>query len=343
MAKEISVCSYIAGVGMCVPEKVITNEYFASYLDTSDEWISERSGIKERRWTEGNTGVSELAAKAATAALANAGLTSKDIDGIVFGTVTPDYSFPSAACMLQKHLGINKGFAFDVAAACAGFIYSLSVADGLIASGRATNILVVGADVLSSMLDLLDRSTCVLFGDGAGAVVLRAVNPQNSQRLVSADNGDTSGIYAVELCADGTVSDILVAGMGSARRLTPESVANKEFALKMDGKEVFKFAVRALAEVSQTVCARAGVDISEVNYFVSHQANMRILQGMAKQLGIPNEKVPANISKYGNTSAATIPLLLAEMAENKMLKKGDLVLLSAVGGGITWGAVLLRW
>ncbi|MCC6931721.1 MAG: ketoacyl-ACP synthase III [Deltaproteobacteria bacterium] len=332
-------------MGMSVPDKVSTNDYFAAYLDTSDEWISERSGIKERRWAEGDIGISELSERAARQALANGGFTPQDIDGIVFATVTPDYAFPSSACLLQKRLGITQCFAFDLAAACSGFIYGLSVADGLIAAGRARNILVVGADVLSSLINKQDRSTCFLFGDGAGAAVLSSVsnNETGSKRYIEGNITELSGLYAIDMRSDGSLGGILTAGTGSALRASAERIAANEHCIKMDGREVFKFAVRALADVSLNVCQKTGINISEVTHFVSHQANMRILQGMAKQLGIPEERVPSNIARYGNTSAGTIPILLTEMIDLGRLKKGDLVLLSAVGAGITWGAILLRW
>ena len=339
----VNVASQVSGWGMSVPEKVVPNAHFETYLDTSDDWIRERSGIEERHWAEMDQGVSFVAEPAARKAIARANLTANDIDGIVFGTVTADHLMPSAACMLQKKLGMTRGFAFDVSAACSGFIYATTVADSLIARGMAKNVLVIGADVMSSIVNMMDRTTAVLFGDGAGAIVLSAVGNATTGNVVSGSSKDFRGVYAADIRADGNLADILMVQTGSAWRITPERAADLGHCIKMDGREVFKFAVRALADISVAVCQKAGVDISEVDHFISHQANKRILQGMAKQLGIPEENVAMNIHKYGNTSAGTIPILLAEEADRGEVKKGDLVLLSAVGAGITWGAMLIRW
>ncbi|MDR2338444.1 MAG: ketoacyl-ACP synthase III [Deltaproteobacteria bacterium] len=344
MQNKNYISSYIAGTGKCVPEKIISNSYFESYLETSDQWITERTGIKERRWTDDNVGITELAQIASEQAIQRSNLEVSAIDGIIFGTVTPDFHLPSAACILQTKLGITRGFAFDVTAACAGFIYSLALADMYIARGVAKNVLVVGGDLVSYLANQQDRNTCVLFGDGVGAVVVRACEKDAEQagnfKLV--DLKSTPGIYASELCADGREADILKIPYGSANRLTPELVAAGGHFVQMDGKAVFKFAVKALVEVTQTICAQVGLKISEIDHFVSHQANQRILQLVGEQLGLDKSKIPMNIEKYGNTSAGTVPVLLDEELEAGRIKRGDLVLFSAIGSGMVWGAVLVR-
>ena len=313
----MSSANYIRGVGMAVPERVVPNSHFESYLETSDEWIRERTGIEQRRWSEESESLISLSEPAARAAIQNSGLEISDIDGIVLATVTPDYVFPSSACVLQSKLGIKKGFAFDVNAVCTGFIYALATADSLLARGLAKNLLVVGADLLSQKLDHKDRGTCILFGDGAGAVVLS--REENSNR----------GVLSSCLQADGGFGDIL-------------TVPHNGY-LHMNGREVFKVAVRSLVDVTKKVLDDAGVNVGDLSYIVTHQANKRILDAMSKQLGIEDDKVLANVATYGNTSAASVPILLAESVEKGIIKEGDLVLLSGVGGGMTWGAILLRW
>ena len=343
----VRVSSRIVGSGMHVPERVITNDYFASYLETNDEWIRDRTGIVERRWVEGTVGASELAEPAAREAIKNAGLAASDIDGIVFATVTPDYAFPSSACFLQARLGISSGLAFDINAVCSGFIYALVAADSLIAKGLCRNVLVVGSDVYSTIINPNDRRTCILFGDGAGAVVLQAcpaTSGGTAQGIGMDGSGETlSGIYASCLGADGTHTDILKVPRGSAAPLTPEVLAGDSHYLSMEGREVFKLAVRRLAEVNETIVRENGFDISQVDWFVSHQANKRILSAMARSVGVPEEKVLMNVERYGNTSAASVPILLAEAEREGIIKKGDLLVLSAFGGGVTWGSVLVRW
>ena len=339
---QVTVSSVVSGSGFAVPEQVIGNDYFAQYLETSDEWIQSRTGIKERRWAPPEMSASELAEPACRAALKDAGLTPDDIDGIVLATVTPDYTFPSTACFLQQRLGVTRGFAFDVNAVCSGFVYALSTADALIKAGLAKNILVVGVDIYSRILNKQDRATCVLFGDGAGAIVLSAAG-SSSGAGVSGSSKDLRGIYACEIGADGRQTDILCVPNGTAAAPTPERIAAGEHFLRMEGKEVFKLAVRKLGEISEAALTRFGIRPGQVDYFVSHQANKRILMSMANQMGIPEEKVPMNLERYGNTSAASIPILLAESAQQGTIKKGDLLMLSAFGGGVTWGVVLLRW
>jgi 3-oxoacyl-[acyl-carrier-protein] synthase III len=330
--------SIVLGTGMYVPERVVTNEFFSKYLDTSDEWIRDRTGISERRWVEKGVSASALAEPAALEAIKNAGLTPKDIDGIICATVTPDNIFPSTACILQKRLSCGEGLAFDVNAVCSGFLYAIGSAHGLIMSGQCTNVLIVGTEIYSNIIDKNDRTTGILFGDGAGALVLGASDiPQES--LQKTDRG----IFRSRLGADGSYSDILCVDGGSARPFTSESIKEGAHFLRMAGREVFKLAVRRLAEINKSIVEDAGFSLSDVDWFVSHQANRRILQSVAKELSIPDEKVPMNIEKYGNTSAASVPILLAELASEGNLKKGDLVALSAFGGGVTWGAMLLRW
>lgn len=334
---NITLSSEIRGAGFSVPSRVVTNAHFASYLDTSDEWIRDRTGIAERRWVAPGTGASELAEPAARDALRMAGLSSSDIDGIVFATVTPDYVFPSAACFLQRRLGVGKCLAFDVNAVCTGFIYALVTADALIAKGLCQNVLVVGADIFSQLINPNDRTTCILFGDGAGAVVL-------SKKAASANDWrNESGVYASELHADGNLTDILCVPHGTAKPVTPEALAAGETFLSMAGREVFKHAVRSLVDVSQSVVAKAGFAITDIDFVISHQANKRILSAVGEHLKLAPEKMLSNVERYGNTSAASVPILLAESIQNGVIKKGNLLLLNAVGGGMTWGAVLVRY
>jgi 3-oxoacyl-[acyl-carrier-protein] synthase-3 len=338
-----TISSIVSGTGKFLPEKVITNSYFESYLETSDEWITDRTGIKERRWADEGVTVSMLAESAAKDAISNAGLNANDIDGIIFATVSPDHVFPSSACVLQSRLGIASALAFDINAVCSGFIYAFLLADSLIKSHHCQHVLVIGGDVFSNLVDKNDRSTCVLFGDGAGALVL-----SSAESLGLPSSGDTSslrGVYGGEMHADGSGGDILmVKSMRTAvtRNLTPESLIKNEYYLTMAGREVFKLAVRALVEVNLSVLDKHGLSVNDVDYFVTHQANKRICDAMAKGLGATPEKVLSNVDKYGNTSAGTVPILLAE-SDKSVIKKGDLVLLSAFGGGLTWAAALVRW
>ena len=344
---QVQTASFVAGCGMNVPERVVDNNHFASYLETTDEWIRERTGIAERRWSAPEVCASELAEPAAREAIAHAGLTIADIDAMIVATVTPDYSFPSTACLLQRRLGSVCGLAFDLNAVCSGFVYALVTADALIASGQCRNALVVGVDIYSYIINPKDRGTCILFGDGAGAVVLSAAapagNPGGASRWASGSAGALRGIYASELGADGNGANLLYVPNGTASRPTPESYAAGEHFLRMDGREVFKVAVRRLCDISEKVLARAGIAVGQVDYFITHQANKRIVLSMAKHLGVDESKVLVNIHKYGNTSAASIPMLLAESAAEGKIKHGDLLLVTAFGGGFTWGGVLLRW
>ncbi len=345
---QIRVASFIAGAGLSIPERVVPNEHFSTYLETNDEWIRDRTGIEQRRWVGPDVCASELAEPAARQAVERAGLKLSDIDAIILATVTPDYLFPSTACLLQRRLGIAKGFALDVNAVCSGFIYALVTADALITAGQCRNALVVGVDIYSYILDMNDRKTCVLFGDGAGAVVLRAAgnssaSSKDANLYVSGSGGDLRGIYASEIGSDGSGAELLYVPSGTASRPTSESLEAGQHYLRMDGREVFKTAVRKLADLSEGLLTRTGFTSEQVDWIVTHQANKRIISSMAKHLGVPEEKVLLNIQKYGNTSAASIPILLAESEAAGKIRPGDLLMLSAFGGGFTWGAVLMRW
>jgi len=323
----------IRSVGIHAPERRVTNEELSRTVETSDEWIRSRSGIGERRIAAPGENPSDMGAKAAAQALERAGLKAGDVDLLVVATMTPDLPFPSTACLLQAKLGLRKDIpCFDISAACSGFVYALQVASDMVASGRHRRALVVGAEKLSSVVDWKDRSTCVLFGDAAGAAVLEACDEPGF------------GILASELGADGANAELLYAAAGgSAKPATAETVAAGEHCLRMNGKEVFKLAVRVMAGACERVLAAAGTDSSKVAVFIPHQANIRIIQGVAEQLGLGMERFPLNLERYGNTSAASIPLALEQAWREGRVRHGDLVLLVAFGAGLTWGALLLRW
>jgi 3-oxoacyl-[acyl-carrier-protein] synthase-3 len=316
--------SRIAGTGSYLPERVVTNADLARSMDTSDEWIRGRTGIGQRHIADESQGSSDLALKACEAALLAANVPARDVDLIIFATSTPDQIFPSSACLLQSKLGIKGGAAFDVQAVCSGFVYALSIADKFIRSGQNKCALVVGAEVFSRILDWNDRSTAVLFGDGAGAVVLKA--------------NATPGILGSVLRADGSQAGMLsVPGTvcGGKVRGTPF--------VQMDGQGVFKFAVRVLDEVARETLAQCGMGIQEVDWLVPHQANVRILEATAKRLGIPAERVVITVDRHANTSAASIPLAFDCAVRDGRIKRGNKVLLEGVGGGFTWGAVMLEY
>jgi 3-oxoacyl-[acyl-carrier-protein] synthase III len=302
-------------------------------VDTSDEWILQRTGIRERHIVDTGVATSDLAKEAAMAALQRAGLTAKDINLIVVGTVTPDMMFPSTACLLQEKIGAHHAWGFDISAACSAFTYSLTTASQIVASGGAEHALVVGADVMSSIIDYKDRATCVLFGDGAGAVV------------VSATTDDSKGVildFEHEIDGSGGPALCMPAG-GSRRPSSHETIDERLHYVKQDGATVFKFAVRKTEEISRRILERNGLTPADLNLFVSHQANRRIIQSATEKLGVEPEKVIINIERFGNTTAATIPLALNDAVCSGRLKKGDLVLLASVGAGFTVGTVLLRW
>ncbi|AUQ50465.1 3-oxoacyl-[acyl-carrier-protein] synthase 3 [Phaeobacter inhibens] len=317
----------IVGTGHYLPERVVENAEFEATLDTTDEWIRSRSGIERRHFAAEGETTSMMATKAAQNALADAGMTAEDIDAIVVATSTADLTFPSAATMVQAQLGMTRGFAFDVQAVCAGFVYALSNANALVASGQASKVLVIGAETFSRIMDWTDRSTCVLFGDGAGALVLEAQN--------SAGTSDDRGILATDLNSDGRYKDLLYVDGGVSTQNTGH--------LRMQGNQVFRHAVEKLASTAHTALERAGLGASDVDWIVPHQANIRIIQGTAKKMGLPMEKVVVTVQDHGNTSAASIPLALSVGKARGQIKQGDLVVTEAIGGGLAWGSVVLRW
>lgn len=322
----------IAGLAAFVPPGLLTNEDLSKMVDTSNEWILQRTGIRERHRVEPGVATSDIAKPAALAAIAEAGITPEDIDLIVFGTTTPDTIFPSTACVLQAKIGATNAWGFDLGAACSGFVYSLTVGWKMVASGASDHVLVVGADVMSSIIDYTDRSTCVLFGDGAGAVVLSVAGPDEPCLIDFANEIDGRGGDA--LC--------MPAG-GSKLPATHETVEKGLHYMKQDGATVFKFAVRKSGEIATRVLAQQGLTGADLDLFVSHQANRRIIEATAERIGLAPEKVVINLEHYGNTTAATIPLALVDARKDGRLKKGDLVLLTSVGAGFTVGSVLLRW
>ena len=322
--------SKIVGLGMYAPPKALTNADLEKMVDTSDSWIMERTGIKERRIAEPNSATSDFCLEASRRALEEAGVSPSEIDIIVVGTCTPDMPLPSTACFLQMKIGAERAFALDVNAACSGFLYSLTTADALIRAGRGKKALVVGADLLSTATDYTDRNTCILFGDGAGAVVI-------------AECPDEEGVLSCHLHSDGRLWELIYApGCGTIHPCGPEIVEKRMHAIRLTGNEVFKQAVTKMVDVAQEALNRNNVDISDVALFVPHQANMRIITAVGKRLGVSEEKVFVNLERYGNTSAASIPIALTEAREQGRLLKGDLVLLTSFGGGLTWGAALLR-
>jgi len=309
----------------------VTNQDIEKIVDTSDEWITVRTGIKERRVLEEGKGNADMAYHAATRALEAAGLAAKDLDAIIMGTVTPDYPFPSSACVLEDMLGARHAFSFDVNAACSGFLNALSVADSFVRGCRIENALVVGSDALSRLLNWQDRTTCILFGDGAGAVVLGA-----------SENG--AGILSAKLRTDGSyVKTLYVPAGGSLKPAKAETVKNNEHTIAMNGKEVFKVAVRSMEEISRQALEEAGVGINQVSLVIPHQANRRIIVALADRLGIPIDKVVINVEKYGNTSAASIPVALDEAKRQGRIQKGDIVLLNAFCAGFAWGAAVVKF
>lgn len=316
--------SRIVGTGSYLPEKILTNYDLEQMMDTSDEWIRTRTGISRRHIAADNELASDLAVNASRAAMEMAGVAAADIDLVIVATTTPDMVFPSTACILQNKLGIRDCPAFDVQAVCSGFIYALSVADSFVRSGRYRHALVVGAEIYSRIVDWNDRGTCVLFGDGAGAVVLSA--------------SDQPGILSAHLHADGSYSDILAAP-GS---ICGGKIQGTPFVM-MEGNTVFKFAIKVLEEVVREAMAENKMEVSEIDWLIPHQANIRIIQATAKKLGMPMEKVVVTVDGHGNTSAASVPLALDMAVRDGRIRSGHHVVLEGVGGGFTWGAVLVRW
>ncbi len=320
----------ITGQGIRVPDKITTNHDLEKLVDTSDEWITTRTGIKERRLAEPGELTSHLAARAAEAAVKDAGLELKDIDLIITGTVSPDHHLPACSCEVQGRLGLKGVPAFDLCAACSGFIYGLEVSSALADIGRYKNILFVCAETLSSVTDWTDRSTCVLFGDGAGAVVIQDDSHKGHKILSTYIGADGSGMEA-----------LYIPGGGSAEPFSTETLERHDQFVKMNGQELFKIAVRAMVTASKRALKKAAIDSSRVSWVIPHQANMRILKSTVSRLGVDRKKLFTNLEKYGNTSAASIPLALMEAREQ--FNKGDLVLCPAFGGGLTWGAAVIEW
>jgi 3-oxoacyl-[acyl-carrier-protein] synthase-3 len=322
----------VLGTGSELPSKVVTNAALEHLVNTSDQWITERTGIKERRILEEGKGNADMAYRASVRALKDAHVEAKDLDAIIMGTVTPDYPFPSSACVLENMLGAHKAFSFDVNAACSGFLNALAVADSFIQIGKIRNALVIGSDALSRLLNWKDRGTCVLFGDGAGAVV------------VGASHDGNGGILSVRLRTDGSYAKALyVPAGGSLKPASHETVRRNEHTIAMNGKEVFKVAVRSMEEISREVLDEAQVSIDEVSLVIPHQANLRIISALAERLNVPMSKVMVNLDRYGNTSAASVPVALDEARREGRIRRGDVVLLNAFGAGFAWGAAVIRF
>ena len=323
----MTVRAVVKGIGHYLPEHVVPNSEFESFLETSDEWIKSRSGIERRHFAAEDETTSDLAAKAAQNALNDAGMTASDIDAIVVATSTPDLTFPSAATMIQAKLGMEQGFAFDVQAVCAGFVFALANANALILSGQAKTVMVIGAETFSRILDWEDRGTCVLFGDGAGALIISAEDGTGTN--------EDRGILATDLNSDGRHRDILYVDGGVSTNSTGH--------LRMEGKEVFRHAVEKLAQTAHKSLDKLGMSGDDVDWIVPHQANIRIIKGTAKKMSVPMDRVIVTVQDHGNTSAASIPLALSVGKQNGQIKTGDLLVAEAIGGGLAWGSVVLRW
>jgi 3-oxoacyl-[acyl-carrier-protein] synthase-3 len=321
----------ILGTGHYVPSRILTNAELELRGDTTDEWIVSRTGIRERRIAAADEHVSDMASEAGRRALQAAGVQASEVDVIIVATLTPDYSWPASACLVQRKISAPQAAAFDISAACSGFVYAMSVANGMIVSGCAKIVLVIGAEKLSSAVDWTDRNTCVLFGDGAGAAVLGAANGQGS-------------ILSLHLGADGKAVELLYQpGGGTICPASEKSVAEKQHFLKMNGKDVFKFAVKIMGDAAEAAITKAGLKTEDVALFIPHQANIRIIEGAAKRLGLPMDKVFLNIEKYGNTSAASVGIALDEAQASGRLKRGERAVLVAFGAGLTWASTVIQW
>ncbi|WP_042200036.1 beta-ketoacyl-ACP synthase III [Paenibacillus camerounensis] len=321
----------VIGTGKYVPEKILTNSDLEKIVETNDEWIVSRTGIRERHIAAPHEATSDLAYEAALKALASAGMKAEDLDLIIVATITPDTSFPSTACILQDKLGAKGAAAFDLSAACSGFVYSLATATSFIKTGMYNNALVIGADTLSRITDYTDRNTCVLFGDGAGAVIIGEV-PEGR------------GFQSFDLGAEGAGGSLLKLEAGGSRLpASNQTIEDKKHYIYMNGREVFKFAVRVMGTATERVLTKAGLTKENIDLFVPHQANIRIIQSAMQRLDLPEEKCVINVDRYANTSAASIPLALVEAAEEGRMKEGDTVLMVGFGGGLTWGASVLIW
>ncbi|NJN15996.1 MAG: ketoacyl-ACP synthase III [Oscillochloris sp.] len=321
----------LTGWGMAVPQRIVTNAELAQKVDTSDEWIRTRTGIRERRVAGPDEPTSALAAAAGQAALVRAGLSAADIDMVIVTTCTPDRPFPATACAVQARLGMAHGSAFDLVAACSGFVYGMTVASGLVRSGVSRNLLLIGADIFTHLINWNDRNTCVLFGDGAGAVVLQATDAP-------------LGLLSANLGSWGEGEDLMVAETGGTRQpATPELLASGSQFVTMNGREIFKHAVREMCNSAQRAVEEAGLTLDDIALVVPHQANVRIIEAVARRLELPMDRFVVNLDRYGNTSAASVPIALSEAAEQGRIPDGAYVLMTAFGGGLTWGSCVVRW
>jgi 3-oxoacyl-[acyl-carrier-protein] synthase-3 len=324
----------ISGTGSYVPEKILTNHELEEIVDTSDEWIRSRTGIKERRIASDTQSTSDLATEAAKVAMEDANVSGEDIDLIIVATISPDAFFPATACYVQKNIEATNALCFDVSAACSGFLYAMQIAESLILSGQRKTALIIGAEKLSSMVDWEDRNTCVLFGDGAGSVILKVdENNDKGRKLLSSSLG-----------SDGRQTDILhVPGGGSACPITPDNADQKLNTIRMQGREVYKYAVNAMRRAAEDALQKYGLSSEDVDMVIPHQANLRIIEAITDRMSIPKEKTFINLTKYGNTSAAAIAIALDEANKTKSINEGDIVLLVAFGAGLTWASYLLKW
>jgi 3-oxoacyl-[acyl-carrier-protein] synthase-3 len=323
--------AHIVGTGSATPDRILTNLDLEKMVETSDKWITERTGIKERRIADRGTAASDLALEASRKAMQEANITPEEMDLILIGTVTPDFLLPSTACILQDRLGAKNAGVMDIAAACSGFIYGLSIAQAYIISEKYKNILVIGVEILSKITDWTDRDTCVLFGDGAGAAVVQAANSDK-------------GIVSTYLSGDGSLANLLHIPVGGTRTpLTPENIHQKSHFIQMKGSEVFKSAVRSMGNAAQKVIDMGDISPEDVDLLIPHQANIRIIEATAKRIKLPMDKVYVNIDRYGNTSSASVPIALDEARKNGRIKEGSNVVLVAFGAGFTWGSALIRF
>ncbi|HEX9701606.1 MAG TPA: beta-ketoacyl-ACP synthase III [Rhodospirillales bacterium] len=327
--------SLVVGCGSYLPERIVTNAELSARLDTTDEWIVERTGIRQRHIAADGELTSDLALKAAERALDHAGIPAADVDMVILATTTPDNTFPATATKVQSRLGMTNGCAFDIQAVCSGFIYGLAIADNFIKTGQSKIIVLIGAETFSRILDWQDRSTCVLFGDGAGAVVLRAGEGE-PEATAGAGHNSGRGVLSTHLHSDGSTNDLLYVDGGPSSTQTVGHV-------RMVGREVFRHAVTNLAAIAEEALEANGLAPEDINWMVPHQANKRILDGTARKLGLPAEKMVVTVDRHANTSAASIPLALDEAVKDGRIKPGHLVLMEAMGGGLTWGASLVRW
>ena len=323
----MTIRAVVRGVGHYLPERVVENAEFEKSIETSDEWIRSRSGIERRRFAAEGQTTSDLATRAAEAALADARLCGNDLDAIILATSTADLTFPSVATMVQARIGMTRGFAFDVQAVCAGFIFALANANALILSGQVKRVMVIGAETFSRLMDWTDRGTCVLFGDGAGALIVEAAEGQGT----AADRG----ILATDLNSDGRFKDLLFVDGGASTGTTGH--------LRMQGREVFRHAIEKLVQTADVALEKAGLTSADIDWIVPHQANLRIIAATAQRMQVPMERVVVTVQDHGNTSAASIPLALSVGRDRGQIKQGDLIVTEAIGGGLTWGAVVLRW